>query len=169
MKRHRVEQSSVVATRPAVAPVAVAAPRDRNELATEEPVRQRAVNVQNTSSATADKGDSPRAAYQKLREAAEAGDADAQFRLAQTLFNGPEAVRDEAQARIWLNRAAEQGHADAQFMLGTMYQHGRGVERDLAAARSWFQRAAASGHTGAQQILARKPERPLGRFRNPRQ
>ena len=39
--------------------------------------------------------------------AAEAGDATAQFRLGQMLFNGPEALRDESQAREWLTRAAE--------------------------------------------------------------
>jgi hypothetical protein len=107
----------------------------------------------------------PRAAYQKLREAAEGGDITAQFRLAQMLINGPEALRDESQAREWLTRAAEQGHADSQFALGMMYEHGRGGTRDLRVARSWFERAAASGHQGAERSLARLTEAAPGRPR----
>lgn len=104
-------------------------------------------------------------AFQHLKEAAEAGDPTAQFRLAQTLFKGPPEIRDTQQAKLWLQRSAEQGNTDAQFALGMMYEHGRDGVRDIHAAISWYERAAAAGHVGAQRKLARLTERPRARLR----
>jgi serine/threonine protein kinase len=109
--------------------------------------------------------DPDRTGFQKLRKAADAGDAEAQLRLARLFLQGPEAIRDESQARTWLTRAAEQGNAEAAFTLGRLYERGRGGERDVHAAVSWYERAAAAGNIGARRSLARLTERPFRRAR----
>ena len=169
MKRHRAALRSISEESSAVAIIPTPGPRINREPTPALPARKPAAIVDSGPGVSNVEHESPRVAYQKLREAAEAGDADAQFRLAQMLFNGPEALRDESKALEWLTRAAEQGNADAQFALGMMYERGRGVARDLRAARSWFERAAASGHEGAQRSLSRQSERPAGRLRALRQ
>ncbi len=54
----------------------------------------------------------------QLRDDAESGDVDAQFRLACCLAGGTGVPKDETEAEHWMNIAAEQGHADARKMLG---------------------------------------------------
>jgi len=77
-----------------------------------------------------------------LRSAAEAGDAEAQFRLG-TLYRLGEGVpSDPIEAAIWYRRAAQQGHGMATYMLGYLYYRGRVDEdRDLVQAYVWFARA----------------------------
>ena len=100
------------------------------------------------------------ALHQQLVAAAEAGEPQAQYRLALALVAGPVAIRDEQKAARWMQRAAESNHADAQFALGKMYERGRGVPKDIAAAKHWYQRAAAAGHVQAQSALERPTARP---------
>ena len=64
--------------------------------------------------------------------AAEAGDADAQYRLGVMYEFGLEVPQDEAEAVAWYRLAAEQGHATAQYDLGFSYANGLGeCERNL--------------------------------------
>ena len=67
--------------------------------------------------------------------AAEAGDAEAQYRLARFYHAGIKTERDPAQARQWFARAAAQGHVQAAFRLAGMLQSGAGGPVDLPAAR----------------------------------
>lgn len=97
----------------------------------------------------------PAAPRQQLLAAAQAGDLQAQYRLAHLLAFGPADSRDRDQAVQWMRRAAHGGHAEAQFALAKMYEHGRGVARSVASAKSWYERAAAGGHAQAQAALAR--------------
>ena len=48
---------------------------------------------------------------QKLREATELGDAEAQYNLGVMYDNGQGVVKDKDEAVNWYRRAAEQGHA----------------------------------------------------------
>ena len=54
------------------------------------------------------------------REAAEQGNADAQYALGRMYYNGEGVPRDEAEAVHWFRMAAELGHAEAQDQLARM-------------------------------------------------
>jgi cation transport ATPase len=57
-------------------------------------------------------------AVEKLRTAAEQGDADAQFNLGRSYYTGGQAVtQDYAKAIEWFGKAAAQGHAEAKDWL----------------------------------------------------
>jgi uncharacterized protein len=100
-----------------------------------------------------DRGD-----YTTAREAwaplAEAGDANAQFRLGCLYAFGQGVPEDHALALRLYRQAAEQGDADAQNNLGGMYAEGMGVQADPVEAYMWFELAAASGHAMARRNLA---------------
>jgi TPR repeat protein len=87
------------------------------------------------------------------RASADAGNADAQFRLGLNFANRQGQTRDYAQAAQWYLKAAGQNHALAQFNLGIMYAKGQGVRRDDAEAGMWFGKAAQLGDAGAQHNL----------------
>ena len=53
-----------------------------------------------------------------LRVQANAGDADAQFKLGSAYDLGQSVPQDYVQAVSWSRKAAEQGHAKAQYLLG---------------------------------------------------
>ena len=84
-----------------------------------------------------------------LEQAAKAGDAEAQYKLASLYRMGRGVEQDEAAAFRWMKSAALQGHADAQLNLAKMYLAGRGVAVDLAQARAWLAKAAANGRSQA--------------------
>ena len=92
-----------------------------------------------------------------LREAAERGEAEAQFRLALRLRamsgRGEELVHAHRQAVLWFRKAAEQGHAGAQGALGSMYGLGQGVAQDHRHAALWFRKAAEQGHPHGEYVL----------------
>jgi TPR repeat protein len=85
-----------------------------------------------------------------LRQAAEAGNVDAQHQLGAILRydigNGRAAPAD---AIRWLEPAAEQGHVEAQLTLAWRYR-----EIDAEKSRLWLERAAEGGHILAQRDLA---------------
>jgi TPR repeat protein len=90
----------------------------------------------------------------RLRQAAERGDAAAQYNLGVLYFRGDAVVQDYVQAAQWYRKAADQGHADAQFNLGVMYFSGHGVRQNNADAVRWFRAAADQGLADAQNNLA---------------
>ena len=65
--------------------------------------------------------------YERLRRAADQGNADAQFNLGVMYAEGRGVPRDDAEAARWYRCAADQGEAAAQFNLGLMYAKGEGV------------------------------------------
>ena len=89
-----------------------------------------------------------------LREAIAAGSPQAQYELAQRLFEGRGVPQDQPAAAAWFERAASSGLAPAQFRLGTIYNKGFGVQRDAAAAKRWYARAAEAGNARAAHNLA---------------
>jgi TPR repeat protein len=93
-------------------------------------------------------------AAQLYKKAAEAGDADAQFRLSALYYNGDGVEdEDEEEAASWCTKAAEQGHAEAQCTLGRMYEDGEGVEVDGGAAAKWYRKSADQRYSEAQYKL----------------
>ena len=91
---------------------------------------------------------------QELIPKANAGDANAQYRLSEAYEYGKGVKLDRTKAIHWLRQAAENGHVEAQFSLGSDYSLGwHGLERDHAEANRWFRKAAEQGHAWAQSYL----------------
>lgn len=110
----------------------------------------------------AEDGLTPDERFLKLRQNAEAGDAEAQNALGTLFYSGEAISRDETgkirdydleAAAGWFYRAAEQGHAGAQFNLGLLFAEGQGVPQDSAKAAEWFTKAAEQGNVDAQNNL----------------
>ncbi|RYG98277.1 MAG: sel1 repeat family protein [Alphaproteobacteria bacterium] len=89
----------------------------------------------------------------RLRKAAEQGNAEAQNKLGFMYFRGDGVPQDYAQSMNWFRKAAEQGDADAQHNLGGMYASGNGVPQDYAQATNWYRKAAEQGDTNGQMLL----------------
>lgn len=89
----------------------------------------------------------------EARQAAERGEAVAQFNLGIRYANGEGVEKDEAEAVKWVRKAAEQNYARAQFTLGCYYLSGKGVEKDRAEAVKWYRKAAEQNFAPAQLIL----------------
>ena len=83
--------------------------------------------------------------FDALRHKAEAGDAKAQFDLADAFSEGKGVSKDSAKGMEWLKRSALQGYAGAQVVLGYMYQKGINTEQDPEAAAKWYKKAARQG------------------------
>ncbi|MEQ2009116.1 MAG: hypothetical protein ABMA26_20230 [Limisphaerales bacterium] len=73
------------------------------------------------------------------RDAARAGNAEAQFRLARLIATGELEPRDTTETPHRLLHAAAEGeHIEAALMLGDRYRWGYGGPRDLVSAARWF-------------------------------
>lgn len=88
---------------------------------------------------------------QELLDAAEAGDAEAQFQLGQA--DAQRGQLSYVNAANWYRLAAEEGHAGAQTGLGALYRDGLGIARNYEKALMWFRRAAEQDHADAQLAL----------------
>lgn len=90
--------------------------------------------------------------FAPLLQAAEAGDAEAQFTLASTLYHGGSAE----QAVGWLKKAAERKHPKAWRLLGDF--HAKGLvdkgKADHREAAACYQKAAALGDAAAMGRLS---------------
>ena len=89
-----------------------------------------------------------------LRDAAERGDASAQFIVATRYLDGEGVPQDVTQAAHWYQKAALSGLAPAQYRLATLFERGRGLPQDAAAALIWYQRAAEQGNVKAMHNAA---------------
>ncbi len=90
----------------------------------------------------------------KLRAAAIAGDAAAEFEVATRFAEGHGVPASDGEAVRWLELAAKQELAPAQFRLGGFYEKGIAVKKDLAVARDLYAAAAAKGNGKAMHNLA---------------
>lgn len=89
------------------------------------------------------------AAIAEWKPLADAGNADAQFNLAQAYKTGRGVPVDIPAATALYRKAAEQGHQQAQASVGLlMFQHG-----DQVGAMPWIEKAAANGDPRSQYIL----------------
>lgn len=85
-----------------------------------------------------------------ILNAAEKGNAEAQFKLGIMYGNGQGVSQNDTQAIDWYRKAAEQGYAPAQFNLGYAYENGQGVSEDKTQAIIWYRKAADKGYAPAQ-------------------
>lgn len=103
--------------------------------------------------AASERGDFTEAA-RLYRQAAEAGDPDAQNELGVMYRDGRGLPPSTVAAAEWFHRAAEQRHADASVALSELYREGRGVAKNPDLAFEWQRQAAIRGHAGSQYALA---------------
>jgi TPR repeat protein len=84
-------------------------------------------------------------------KAAEDGDREAQFKVAETYQHGSSVVQASmpAAAKMY-EAAAKQGHLEAARRYAHCLLDGNGVDKDAAAAVEWFGIAAEGGHVDAQ-------------------
>ena len=95
------------------------------------------------------------AVISKLQGRATAGDANAQFELAEIYYKGNGVMKNYDTAFVWFEKAANQGHAESQHQMGHIYEYGVGlVEKENKKAFEWFHKAAEQGHLAAQKNLA---------------
>lgn len=97
-----------------------------------------------------------RAAARELHQAADAGNAEAQYNLGLQYSRGTFAPADPRAAIHYLEKAANQNHAAAQVALFVIFEQGKGVQPDLARSRFWLGKAAGLGHTDAMYYFARR-------------
>ena len=84
-------------------------------------------------------------AVQWLRQSAEQGLAEAQFRLGYMFENSRGVALSYEEAACWYIKAAEQGYDMAQYFLAEAIASGRGVEKSNVEAKKWYKKAAAQG------------------------
>lgn len=107
-----------------------------------------------TPAASTSEPDQPRLnALDKLKHAAEKGDAKAQYEWAWRLLEGRGVNKDVRLAMIWLQKAAEQNHANAQADLGYMYENNLGTKQAGIEAVTWYRKAAAQNNARGQAYL----------------
>lgn len=88
-------------------------------------------------------------------EAAQKGDALAQFVVGWRYLHGIDKSKDLTQAFTLYNMAAEQNHAAAQYNLGVMYEKGFFISKDKNEALCWYQKSAAQKYHKATSALER--------------
>ncbi|EPS63496.1 hypothetical protein M569_11286 [Genlisea aurea] len=84
-----------------------------------------------------------------LIEAAEMGDADAQYELACHMRIENNYVQSDQQAFYFLEKAVDQLQPDALYLLGIVYLTGDCIKQDVGSAVWCFHRASEKGHSGA--------------------
>ena len=83
----------------------------------------------------------------EIKQAAESGDAEAQYELAELYEWSDECLRQgvpqkQDEAYKWFKRAAVQGKPEAMYIVGTMYETGKGVPQNIAKACQWYKKLA---------------------------
>ena len=97
-----------------------------------------------------------------LTNAAEAGNARAQLRLAMMYEQGQGVQRNTASARSWYARAAASGEPASQTELGGYYEEADGVPENWALAARLYQASAAQGWVKGQFAMGRAYEFGIG-------
>lgn len=93
------------------------------------------------------------AAVDWFRQASITGRPNAQYNLANALYEGWGIVRDPVQARSWFQKAANQSFAPAQRGLGVMMINGEGGLQDFAGGCALLQEAAVKGDGPARACI----------------
>lgn len=88
-------------------------------------------------------------------EAAEGGNAAAQFFVAQCYYNGEGVAQNQQTAMEWMEKAAQQGHPYAQYACAMQYLSGEGVvAKDTDKGIDLLKKSAEAGLPEAQADLA---------------
>ena len=104
----------------------------------------------------------------EVKIAAEAGDAGAQYRLAEALLQQPGHTPEEsAKAMRWLTLAAENGNTEAMIVLGRLSRTGVGTLQNFGQSAKWLQTAAARGNPEGMLELGRLYRDGIGVDKDP--
>lgn len=98
-------------------------------------------------------GDAKDREVEQLRQAADQGDAGAQYKLGVRCAEGDGVPLDHREEVRWYGLAADQGHASAQHAVGSSYAKGEGMPQDYREAVKWYRKAAEQGHAWGQHSL----------------
>jgi TPR repeat protein len=93
------------------------------------------------------------AAFEYLKQSADAGDSVAQYYFAYMYDQGIFVQKDVPTAVTWYRKSADQGYADAQELMGLAYMRGITVPKNLDTARAWLEKAKANGSQKAADDL----------------
>ncbi|MEP7043134.1 MAG: SEL1-like repeat protein [Dokdonella sp.] len=91
----------------------------------------------------------------RMLQAAEAGNARAQFMIGTAYEFGSGVAVDLGQAAFWYEKAAAQGDAKAQKNLGSLYEAGAGVPENWALAVAWYRKSAEQHDADGEFALGR--------------
>lgn len=94
-----------------------------------------------------------RLAKELLHNAAEQGDANAQYLLGDCYYYGKGVDRNRNKAVEWYSKAALNNYARAQDKLGDCYYFGQGIAQDKRKAIEWYGKAAEQGFPRSQIIM----------------
>lgn len=89
-----------------------------------------------------------------FQKAAEKGNAEAEYNLANLYGDGLGIEADIETAAEWLKKSAEKDYPEAQNVLAILYYKGMGVPQDFEKAAKWAKKAAACDMAEAQFVLA---------------
>jgi TPR repeat protein len=89
-----------------------------------------------------------------FHEAAEKGDAEAQYFLGDCAVDDTGELQSSIERVKWYRKAAEQGHFEAQAALAHRYSDGDGVPQDESEAIRWWKKAAENGHVWSRIYLS---------------
>jgi len=106
-------------------------------------------------------------AKQMLSPLAEAGNPEAQHRMAIMFQNGLGLVKSDELAFKWMQASAGLNYPLALHGLGFMYLHGECVDKDEAKAAEYFQKAAEQGLAGSAMTLGLMYEQGQGVKQDP--
>jgi len=112
------------------------------------PVHARASSAEDILSSAKDLNNVKRA-NNLYREAADLGNAEAKYLLAQNLINGFGVTKDVDAGVALLTQASEAGHPQAQYNLAVLYKIGRGVPKNDKKANQLLEMAANNGSAEA--------------------
>ena len=84
-----------------------------------------------------------------LCDAAERGDAEAQYKLSHAYGYGKGVKRDFVKSHQWRMKSAEQGYIDAQREMGDWYYYNSGKDK-YRKAFPWYEKAAKQGDSSSQ-------------------
>lgn len=100
----------------------------------------------------------PDKAFAWYLKAGEAGDVEAEVKLADIYLTNSYTQRDEVQSNRWARQAAQKGKAIAAVWIGIGYEDGIGVARNFGTALAWYKRAIAAERLDLDGNLAWKDE-----------
>lgn len=104
----------------------------------------------------------------EILQAAQDGNADAQFRVAKSLFYGALSDKNKAAEAVeWLERAAGNGSTEAMVYLGRLYRTGVGTLQNYKLSSEWITRAAHNGDAEGMLELGRLYRDGIGFERDP--
>ena len=106
-------------------------------------------------------GDHPGAA-QMVRKAADAGNVEAQLRLALMYDQGDGVARSSKAAFAWYSRAAAQGEPESQNQLGAYCELGEGVAENWDLGAKFWQASALQGWGKGQSAFGRAYQFGIG-------